>query len=86
MIKDSLIRVFSIYIKSILSQELKIILKELRSNTKNSKETDTDNPLGVYIKKADIDEIIKIMMIFSCGFFNKDGFSKFHTEVLRELD
>ena len=69
-----------------LSQELKIILKELRSNSKNGKEIDMDNPLGVYIKNADIDEIIKIMMTFSCGFFNKDEFSKFHTEVLKESD
>lgn len=75
---------YSIYLKSQLVRDLKEIRKDTKLNSKGI--TNNENPFSLATKDEDVNELIKILMTFSYAFFNKDKFSAFHTQVMRECE
>jgi len=74
----------SIYLKSQLVRDLKEIRKDTKLNSKGI--TNNENPFSLATKDEDVNELIKILMTFSYAFFNKEKFSAFHTQVMRECE
>jgi hypothetical protein len=76
----------SIYIKSLLCNELAQIRRDIRMSGKPNKEIDIESPFGAFTKESDVNDYLKMVMTFSCAFYNKESFSEFHTTVLRDCE
>jgi len=72
------------YLKSQLVRDLREIRKDSKANSKGL--ANPENPLGLTTKEDDVNELIKILMTFSYSFFNKEQFSIFHTQVMRQCE